>query len=167
MDIAEKAGRALQDRYPGKMLYYKGDITTAESWQEIGRLAQSEFGKVTTVVNNAGMSFEPKVSGVATLSSVYLNVQVQATNFFTLDLPMQPVHQHDMALYDKVFNLNVRPIFLSVQALVENMMKESGASFINISSTGYTRPRPGFAFYNASKAAVTVSHNYKASAVVA
>lgn len=36
------------------------------------------------------------------------------------------------------------------------MMEQGHGAFINLTSTGCTRPRAGFAFYNASKAAVNV-----------
>jgi NAD(P)-dependent dehydrogenase (short-subunit alcohol dehydrogenase family) len=62
-----------------------------------------------------------------------------------------------MELYDRIMNINLRPIFLSAKILVPLMLDSPGASFVNISSTGYTRPRPGFAFYNASKAGLAVS----------
>ena len=57
--------------------------------------------------------------------------------------------------FDRVFNVNVRSIFLSVHAIVPVMKKQGGGSIINISSTGSIRPRPGLVWYNSSKGAVT------------
>lgn len=37
------------------------------------------------------------------------------------------------------------------------MLEQGHGVFVNITSTGYTRPRPGFAIYNASKAAVAIA----------
>jgi len=58
--------------------------------------------------------------------------------------------------FDRVFNVNVKSIYLSVLAAVPRMQKQGhGGSIINISSIGSLRPRPGLVWYNASKAAVT------------
>lgn len=62
-----------------------------------------------------------------------------------------------MEEYERTFNINVRPIFCSAQSIVPFMMEQGYGVFVNIASTGCTRPRPGFAFYNASKAAVNVA----------
>lgn len=57
--------------------------------------------------------------------------------------------------FDRVFNVNVKSIYLSVLATVPQMKKQGGGSIINISSIGSSRPRPGLVWYNASKGAVT------------
>jgi NAD(P)-dependent dehydrogenase (short-subunit alcohol dehydrogenase family) len=62
--------------------------------------------------------------------------------------------------FDRVFNVNVRSIFLSVRAIVPQMQKQGhGGSIINVSSIGSLRPRPGLVWYNASKGAVTNVHS--------
>ena len=53
-----------------------------------------------------------------------------------------------------------QPIFLSAQVICPQMIKQGYGGFINLTSTGCTRPRAGFAFYNASKAAVNVKILY-------
>ncbi|KAJ5699104.1 hypothetical protein N7462_001109 [Penicillium macrosclerotiorum] len=68
---------------------------------------------------------------------------------------MQPVHTKSISEYEKTFDVNVKPIFLSAKIFAPYMMAQGHGAFINITSTGCTRPRPGFAIYNASKAAVT------------
>lgn len=70
------------------------------------------------------------------------------------------MHLADMALFDKTFGLNVKPIFLSAQALVPYWLEQKFDDppvMINICSTGAIRPRPGIAFYNSSKGAVLVA----------
>ncbi|KAH7237975.1 hypothetical protein B0J15DRAFT_406094 [Fusarium solani] len=44
------------------------------------------------------------------------------------------------------------PIRQDPQLICPFMLKQGGGIFINLTSTGCTRPRPGFAFYNAAKA---------------
>jgi NAD(P)-dependent dehydrogenase (short-subunit alcohol dehydrogenase family) len=68
----------------------------------------------------------------------------------------KPTDEVTTAEFDLVFNVNVRSIFMSVQAVIPLMRKQGhGGSIINISSTGSMRPRPGLVWYNASKGAVT------------
>ncbi|KAI9927797.1 hypothetical protein MW887_002649 [Aspergillus wentii] len=105
-----------------------GDVTKRETWEEAVALAMGMYGRVDVVVNNAGITFAPS-----------------------------PVHTKDMAEFDKTFNVNVKPIFLSAQVIAPIMQRQESGIFINITSTGSTRPRPDFAFYNASKAAVAIA----------
>jgi 3-oxoacyl-[acyl-carrier protein] reductase len=62
-----------------------------------------------------------------------------------------------MQEYDKTFDVNVRPVFLSAQVIAPFMLQQGHGVFVNITSTGFTRPRAGFAIYNASKAAVAIA----------
>ncbi|KAL7004560.1 hypothetical protein EMMF5_005898 [Cystobasidiomycetes sp. EMM_F5] len=106
VDIDAVAGGKLATSLGTAAVFMRGDITLASTWQEAGALAIEKFGTLTTVINNAGMSYEPK-----------------------------PTHEQSIELYDKVFNLNVRPLFLSVQVLVPLLLARSaeGPSFLTIS----------------------------------
>ncbi|MCR9213551.1 MAG: glucose 1-dehydrogenase [Proteobacteria bacterium] len=55
--------------------------------------------------------------------------------------------------FQKIFDVNVRSIFLTTKAIVPHMM-EKGGNIINIASTAALSPRPGLTWYNASKGAV-------------
>ena len=58
--------------------------------------------------------------------------------------------------FERVFNVNVKSIFLASQLFIPVLIKQGhGGSMINISSTGAQRPRPGLVWYNASKGAVS------------
>lgn len=58
--------------------------------------------------------------------------------------------------YDRVFDINVKSIFLSIAATVPQIKKQgNGGSIINISSISATRPRPGLVWYAATKGAVS------------
>lgn len=54
-------------------------------------------------------------------------------------------------------NLYGQPTFLSAQVIAPFMLAQGHGNFVNITSTGFTRPRAGFAIYNASKAAVAIA----------
>lgn len=61
VDIDAVAGGKLATSLGTAAVFMRGDITLASTWQEAGALAIEKFGTLTTVINNAGMSYEPKV----------------------------------------------------------------------------------------------------------
>ena len=93
----------------------KGDVATAQTWQAAVDLAKKHFGKPPSViVNNAGWTYSNKP---------------------TLDVTEEE--------FDRVFNVNVKSIYLCAKVLVPVMREaRSGGSFIQISSTAAIRPRP-------------------------
>lgn len=69
---------------------------------------------------------------------------------------VQPTAEVTEEEWERVFNVNVRGIFLANNALMPRLIEQGqGGSMINISSTGASRPRPGLVWYNASKGAVS------------
>ena len=58
--------------------------------------------------------------------------------------------------FDRVFAINVKSVFHMVGAAVPVMRDGGGGVMINIGSTGGIRPRPGLAWYNATKGAVNL-----------
>mgnify|MGYP000630953656 CR=1 FL=1 len=97
-------------------------------WQELEALvdaAYSHFGKVDVLINNAGMS------------------------------PVAPSSlETGEDLFDKVVALNFKGPFRLMALVGSRMANAGGGSIINISSSGALRPRPHFAPYAASKAAL-------------
>ncbi|KIH87035.1 oxidoreductase, short-chain dehydrogenase/reductase family [Sporothrix brasiliensis 5110] len=108
--------------------YQKADVTIRASWEEALVFAETTYGRLDIVVNNAGIAFDNAL-----------------------------IHTKTMQEYDKTFDVNVRPVFLSAQAIAPFMLQQGHGAFVNITSTGFTRPRAGFAIYNASKAAVAIA----------
>ena len=69
--------------------------------------------------------------------------------------PRAPVAEQDAALYDRVFDTNVRAIYLSLQQQIHIMARQGkGAIVVNTSVSGLRNPNSGLALYSASKAAV-------------
>lgn len=65
-----------------------------------------------------------------------------------------PVAEQDAGLYDRVFDTNVRSIYLCLQHQIRHMAERgSGAIVVNTSVSGFRNPNPGLALYSASKAA--------------
>lgn len=101
------------------------NVTSLSDWERVLATAVSKFGGVDILINNAGTSY-----------------------------PNKPTLSVTEAEFDRVTNVNVKSIFLSVQTIVPHMQKRGGGSVVNIASIGATRPRPGLVWYNAGKAAV-------------
>ncbi|KAF2395981.1 oxidoreductase [Trichodelitschia bisporula] len=110
----------------GKAVALRMDVTSAEDWEKAVGIVMERWGRLDVVVNNAGTTYRNKP---------------------TLDVTSEE--------FTRVFEVNVRSVYLSVRAAVPTMQKNGGGSIINVSSIGSVRPRPGLVWYNASKAAVT------------
>lgn len=115
----------------GTCVPHTADITSEKSWQGILKAALDSFGRVDTLVNCAGV------------------VHIAA-----------PSHEVEEDEFDKVFKVNVKPIYLSTKVMVP-YWKESGIEghVINMSSISEPRPRPMLVWYASSKGAVTVVSN--------
>ncbi len=69
--------------------------------------------------------------------------------------PWAPVAEQDSALYDRVFDTNVRSVYLCLQHQIRIMAGQGGGAIVvNASVSGLRNPNPGLALYSASKAAV-------------
>lgn len=68
----------------------------------------------------------------------------------------QSMLEVDEATFDRVFAVNVKSIFHMTRVVVPLMQARHSGSIINIGSTAGIRPRPGLAWYNASKGAVNL-----------
>jgi NAD(P)-dependent dehydrogenase (short-subunit alcohol dehydrogenase family) len=65
-----------------------------------------------------------------------------------------PLEQQSNAVYDTVFDSNVRSVFLGLKHQIAAMEPHGGRIVINASVSGLRNPNPGLALYSASKAAV-------------
>ena len=109
----------------GKAVFAKGDVTSGADWASLVAKAQSAFGRLDIVVNNAGWTHRKK--------------------------PFLEVTEEE---FDKVYAVNVKSIYLSVMHALPVLRKQGGGCFVNVASTAGLRPRPGLSVYNSSKAAV-------------
>jgi 3-oxoacyl-[acyl-carrier protein] reductase len=105
----------------------QGDVTSAQDIARAVQVAVEFGGKLDIVVNNAGWTHRNK--------------------------PLLEVTDEE---FDRVFNVNVRSIFLMTQAAVPVMKGQGGGVILNIGSTAGIRPRPGLTWYNGSKGAVNL-----------
>ena len=109
---------------------HAGDVSRGADMQAMVDAAVAAFGGLDILVNNAGTTHR---NG--------------------------PVLDVDEATFDRVYAVNVKSIYWSVQAAVPVFRRQNGdgrrgGSIVNISSTAGLRPRPGLVWYNGTKGAV-------------
>jgi 3-oxoacyl-[acyl-carrier protein] reductase len=89
--------------------------------------AVKTFGGVDIMVNNAGYTHKNQ--------------------------PMLDVTEEE---FDRIYDVNVKAIYLAALACVPEMEKRGGGVIINTASTAGVRPRPGLTWYNGSKGAAII-----------
>lgn len=119
----ETIAKAASSNENGAALQF--DVTSEEGWAKAVKDAQSRWGRLDIVVNNAGWSYKNK--------------------------PTLEVTEDE---FDRVFNINLKSLFWSVRVAIPELRKVGGGSIVNIASIGASRPRPGLVWYNSSKGAV-------------
>ncbi|MDX1715809.1 MAG: glucose 1-dehydrogenase [Anderseniella sp.] len=125
-DINDQLGEQVADDIGSACIYCHCNVTSADDLNAAAQLATDSFGSLDIMVNNAGMP---------------------QTN--------QPMLDVDEDTFQKIFDVNVKSIFLSAKAVVPIMREQGSGSIINTASSAALRPRPGLVWYNASKGAAT------------
>jgi 3-oxoacyl-[acyl-carrier protein] reductase len=101
------------------------DVASGADFARLVTATLDAFGRLDVVVNNAGTTHRNR-----------------------------PLLEVDEATYDRVFAVNVKSIYWSVQHALPVFRRQGGGCFVNIASTAGLRPRPGLTWYNATKGAV-------------
>jgi 3-oxoacyl-[acyl-carrier protein] reductase len=94
------------------------DVGKAKSVDSAVAKVIKRFGRLDIVVNNAGISHRN-----------------------------QPMLDVTEAEFDRVFDVNVKSIFLMAKATVPHFREHGGGVILNIGSTAGLRPRPGLTWY--------------------
>jgi 3-oxoacyl-[acyl-carrier protein] reductase len=100
----------------------KADVSNRADVDAMVKLAIDRFGRLDIMVNNAGYTHR---------NGDMLRV--------------------DEKTFDTIVAVNMKAIYLAALAVVPVMEKQGGGSIITTASTAGLRPRPGLAWYNASK----------------
>ena len=121
----DKAVAALAEA-GGSGCFIAADVTKPEDIERLHHAILEEHGRLDVAFNNAGYQ-EPRA----------------------------PLVEQDSALYDRVFDTNVRSVYLSLQHQIRIMVRQGGGAIVvNTSVSGLRNPNPGLALYSASKAAL-------------
>jgi 3-oxoacyl-[acyl-carrier protein] reductase len=125
-DINPDAARRVAASIGNGAVAIAGDVSRGADMKAMVDAAVHRFGGLDILVNNAGTTHRN-----------------------------QPMLEVDEATFDRVYAVNVKSLYWSVQAAVPVLRAQGrGGSIINISSTAGIRPRPGLVWYNGTKGAV-------------
>ncbi|MBU0847656.1 SDR family oxidoreductase [Patescibacteria group bacterium] len=111
----------------GEAIFVRTDVTKASDVENLIRVTKDTFGKIDILFNNAG-----------------------------IPLGRVPVENIDESLWDQIYAVNVKGIFLAVKYALPEMRKAGGGVIINTASIAAVRPRMHSSAYASSKAAVIV-----------
>ena len=120
----EEVAAYIHKTYGTKTLVVTGDVSNEADVQQIIQSVEKELGKVSVLINNAGiMSFTP----------------------FT---------ETSLEEWDRVNDINVKAPFLLCKSVVPNMIEKQDGIIVNISSIWGTKGGPNRSAYITSKHAV-------------
>lgn len=109
----------------GGAIAVTADVTLDRDVALIAERTAAAFGPASILVNNAGITHKNR-----------------------------PMLEIDEAMFDRVFAVNVKSIYLTAKHFIPPMRASGGGVIVNIASTAGIRPRPGLTWYNGSKGAV-------------
>jgi 3-oxoacyl-[acyl-carrier protein] reductase len=127
---AENGERTVQDivEGAGHARFCGGDVSKDADVKRLVEFARSAFGGLDIVVNNAGTTHRNQ--------------------------PMLDVSEEQ---FDRIYQVNVKSLFLTARHAVPHFRAQRNGVFITIASTAGVRPRPGLTWYNGSKGAAIVT----------
>jgi len=126
-DINEPAAKEVASAIGERAIPIRCDVSRKADVGAAVQAVASRLGSPDILVNNAGITYRRR--------------------------PMLEVEEEE---FDRMFDVNVKSIFLFAHAVVPLMRKQKSGVIINIGSTAGIRPRPGLTWYNASKGAVNL-----------
>jgi 3alpha(or 20beta)-hydroxysteroid dehydrogenase len=123
-DVLDDEGKAVADDLGDACAYTHLDVTDETSWADAVAFAETTFGPVSVLVNNAG------ILAFGALADMGLDE------------------------FRRIFAVNVDGVFLGMKTVTPSMAKAGGGSIVNISSTSGLVGLPLVGAYGASKWAV-------------
>ena len=124
VDLLDELGGAVAEDLGERARYAHGDVTKEDDWRAVIALAQSEFGPLTTLVNNAAV------------------------------IHIAPIEHTDVEDYLRLVRVNEIGTFLGMRSAIAPMRENGGGSIVNISSIDGHHAAGGTSAYCASKFAV-------------
>ncbi|MCT4655962.1 MAG: SDR family oxidoreductase [Cohaesibacter sp.] len=124
-------------------------VVVADMNSEGAEKVASEIGGIPVTVDvTKGADVDTMVEAAQSLGGV--DILINNAGFTHRNQPMLEV---DEETFDRIFDVNVKAIYLAAQRVVPIMEKKGGGVIINTASTAGLRPRPGLVWYNSSKGA--------------
>ncbi|OUM03333.1 glucose 1-dehydrogenase [Variovorax sp. JS1663] len=126
-DVNQTQGQSAVDgirKSGGKADFLKLDVTQEADWSAAMNQIVERAGRLDVLVNNAGI------------------------------LILKPVQDTSNQEWDRIFDVNVRSVFIGTRAAIPVMQKQGGGTIVNVSSIYGLVGAPGASAYEASKGAV-------------
>jgi len=120
-DIAEPAGSALAQELGAVASFVRHDVADPDSWTALMEVVGNEHGRLDVLVNNAGL------------------------------YRTAPFLDSDVADLDRLYEVNVRGVFLGMQAVAPLMTNSGGGSIVNVASLAAFKAVPNILIYAATK----------------
>jgi D-sorbitol dehydrogenase (acceptor) len=131
------AVRELMARHPEHLCYLRADVTDLDSIRQLLASAIERFGPLDILFNNAAV------------------------------FDMAPLLDSDEAMYQRIFDVNVKGMFLVMQQVLRSMvLHQRAGAIINLASQAGRRGEALVSHYCASKAAV-ISYTQSAALAMA
>ena len=121
-DINGDAAAEMAAQLGAGALGHQVNVGDGASVQMMADTALAAFGALDILVNNAGVTHLPT--------------------------PLENVTEDD---FDRVFNVNMKSVYLTARAFVPHMKARGAGAILNVASTAGLSPRPNLNWYNASK----------------
>ncbi len=112
----------------GNARFVAGDVSRDADVKRLVEFALAAYGGLDVVVNNAGTTHKN-----------------------------QPMLEVSEAEFDRIYQVNVKSLYLTAKHAVPVMRAKRSGAFVTIASTAGVRPRPGLTWYNGSKGAAIVT----------
>ncbi|MDE0060507.1 MAG: glucose 1-dehydrogenase [Defluviicoccus sp.] len=126
-------------------------VVVADLNDQTGRRVADEIGGAYVHADVADRDDVRAMVGTAVERYGRLDVMVNNAGVTHVNRPMLEVGEEE---FDRIFQVNVKAIYLAAMETVPLMREQGGGCIINTASTAGLRPRPGLTWYNASKGAV-------------
>jgi 3alpha(or 20beta)-hydroxysteroid dehydrogenase len=120
-DVVDQEGQSLADQLGDRAIFSRLDVTSEADWAATVTAAETAFGPVSVLVNNAGI------------------------------VHFAPIADTTPADWSRVIDINLTGTYLGIRALVSSMRKAGGGAIVNISSGAGMSGAFGLGAYVASK----------------
>jgi 3alpha(or 20beta)-hydroxysteroid dehydrogenase len=124
-DVNDNGGQRVASEIGPHAVFAHLDVAEPEHWERVVALADSKFGPVRGLVNNAAIN--------------------------SLDGGPVPFEDVELSEFRRVLDVNLVGQFIGIKAVLPSMKKAGGGAIVNVSSTAGFRATWGLGSYTTSK----------------